>query len=66
MGENKTLCAFCGDTVGAEPVQRGANVYCCEACAFEAGRSVDCAGRTDGSQASLEEEMEFRNNPPTS
>ncbi len=30
-----------------EPVYRGDRVYCCEACAFEANRSVDCEGRAD-------------------
>jgi hypothetical protein len=66
MGEKAVVCAFCGEPVGPDAVHRRAKVYCCEACAFEAGRSVDCAGRTDGSQASLEEEMQFRENPPIS
>lgn len=66
MGEKAVVCVFCGEPVGQDPVRRGAKVYCCEACAFEASRSVDCAGRTDGSQASLEEEMQFRENPPIS
>jgi len=30
-----------------EPIRRGDRVYCCEACAFEAGRSKDCGGRAD-------------------
>jgi hypothetical protein len=40
-------CDNCGDIVEGEPVQRGARAYCTEACAFEAGRSKDCGGRTD-------------------
>ena len=32
---------------GDEPIRRGDKVYCCEACAFDAGRSADCSGRTD-------------------
>lgn len=41
------MCDFCGEVVEGEPIRRGSKVYCCEACAFEAGRSKDCAGRTD-------------------
>jgi hypothetical protein len=41
------LCAHCHEELGEEPVQRGDKVYCCEACAFEASRSVDCGGRSD-------------------
>jgi hypothetical protein len=40
-------CDFCGEPVGDEPIRRGDRVYCSEACAFEAGRSTDCTGRTD-------------------
>jgi len=40
-------CDFCRDPIGDEVIQRGERVYCCEACAFEAGRSQDCGGRTD-------------------
>jgi hypothetical protein len=50
MAEQKTaadVCAHCGEALGASPVRRGNRVYCCEACAFEAARSVDCGGRTD-------------------
>lgn len=44
----KTLaCDYCGDEVEGEPIRRGEKVYCCEACAFEASRSVDCGGRSD-------------------
>jgi hypothetical protein len=41
------VCAYCGEEIGEEPIRRGPLVYCSEACAFEAGRSVDCGGRTD-------------------
>jgi hypothetical protein len=54
MVEQKTtdeVCAFCGEEVGDNPLQRGTVVYCSEACAFEASRSVDCGGRTDSHSA---------------
>ena len=38
------MCDNCYEELGEEPIQRGDKVYCCEACAFEASRSVDCAG----------------------
>jgi hypothetical protein len=41
------VCAFCGEELGESPMRRGPVVYCSEACAFEAGRSLDCGGRTD-------------------
>ena len=43
------ICSNCREEIepGDEPIHRGAQVYCCEACAFEAGRSADCGGRTD-------------------
>lgn len=41
------VCAYCGEEIGEEPIWRGSLVYCSEACAFEASRSVDCGGRTD-------------------
>ncbi|NLE43964.1 MAG: TRASH domain-containing protein [Chloroflexi bacterium] len=45
---NETLrCDYCHDEIEGEPIRRGKRVYCCEACAFEASRSVDCSGRTD-------------------
>ena len=66
MSVAKPVCAYCQEEVEGEPVQRGSKIYCCEACAFEGGRSVDCAGRSDVSQASLQDEMEFRRNPPNS
>lgn len=66
MSANEWVCAYCHEEIEGEPVQRGSKIYCCEACAFEGGRSVDCAGRSDASQASLQEEMEFRRNPPSS
>jgi hydrogenase maturation factor HypF (carbamoyltransferase family) len=43
----KTLCDHCKEELPDEPVRRGTQVYCCEACAFEASRSHDCGGRTD-------------------
>ena len=43
----KLVCAYCGEEVGDKPIWRGKFVYCSEACAFEAGRSLDCGGRTD-------------------
>jgi len=66
MSEEKTVCAYCGDVIEGEGIRRGPRVYCCEACVFEGSRSVDCAGRSDASQASLKEEMEYRANPPIS
>ncbi|MBN1178563.1 MAG: hypothetical protein JXD18_05090 [Anaerolineae bacterium] len=47
MSEQTLACDFCGDPIDAEPIVRGSKVYCSEACAFEAGRSADCGGRTD-------------------
>lgn len=44
-------CDYCGEPVGDEPVRRGSRVYCCEACAFEAGRSRDCSGRRDSTMS---------------
>ena len=41
------VCAYCGEELTDEPIRRGGIVYCCDACAFEAGRSKDCGGRTD-------------------
>jgi hypothetical protein len=41
------MCPNCGEELGPEPVQRGDKVYCCEACAYDAARSVDCGGRAD-------------------
>jgi hypothetical protein len=40
-------CDFCGEPIEDEPIRRGSKVYCSEACAFEATRGKDCAGRTD-------------------
>jgi hypothetical protein len=42
-----TVCDYCEDQIEGNPVQRGSKVYCCEACAFEGSRSVDCGGRSD-------------------
>jgi hypothetical protein len=44
-------CDYCHEELGKEPVRRGEKVYCCEACAFEASRSVDCGGRSDSTVA---------------
>ncbi len=41
----RLICDYCGEEIDGEPVRRGSKVYCCEACAFEATRSVDCSGR---------------------
>jgi hypothetical protein len=54
MAEQKTtedVCAYCGEELGEFPVRRGRFVYCSEACAFEASRSLDCGGRTDSHSA---------------
>ena len=54
MAEQKTTeeeCAYCGEEPGDNPIRRGTVVYCSEACAFEASRSVDCGGRTDSHSA---------------
>ncbi|MGD8968807.1 MAG: hypothetical protein PVI07_14975 [Anaerolineae bacterium] len=40
-------CDLCGEAIEEEPLRRGSRVYCSEACAFEATRSRDCAGRRD-------------------
>jgi hypothetical protein len=40
-------CDNCKEELGPNAVRRGEKVYCCEACAFEAKRSVDCGGRAD-------------------
>jgi hypothetical protein len=45
MGE--LSCDFCGEAIEDETLRRGSRVYCSEACAFEAMRSSDCAGRRD-------------------
>ena len=41
------VCDYCGEELPDEPIRVGERVYCCNACAFEAGRSKDCGGRTD-------------------
>lgn len=46
---DKITCDQCHEAFEGEPIRRGSQLYCCEACAFEAGRSADCAGRTDSS-----------------
>jgi nitrite reductase (NADH) large subunit len=44
-------CDNCGEELGPNSVRRGEKVYCCEACAFEAQRSMDCGGRSDSTTA---------------
>lgn len=44
-------CDNCEDQIEGEPIRRGSKVYCCEACEFEASRSIDCGGRTDSTVA---------------
>jgi hypothetical protein len=44
---DKLVCEYCGEPLGPNPVRRGEHVYCCDACAYEAERPADCAGRTD-------------------
>jgi hypothetical protein len=44
-------CAYCGEVVEGESVERGRLSYCSEACAFEDTRSRDCGGRTDSVSA---------------
>ena len=41
------LCDHCHEPLTEKRISRGSKVYCCEACAFEATRSVDCSGRSD-------------------
>ncbi|MBC7263643.1 MAG: hypothetical protein H5T64_04710 [Chloroflexi bacterium] len=45
--EEKARCANCGEVLGPKPIQRGNQLYCCQACAFEAQRAKDCGGRAD-------------------
>ena len=47
--EQVLRCDNCREELGSgdEAIRRGNNVYCCEACAFEANRSADCEGRAD-------------------
>ena len=47
----RKLCPNCKEEIEGEGVRRGSNVYCSEACAFEASRSIDCGGRTDSVSA---------------
>ena len=44
-------CDFCGEKIEGKALRRGKQVYCTEACAFEATRSKDCGGRTDSVSA---------------
>ena len=43
-------CDNCGDDITETPVRKGQRVFCSASCAFEAGRSIDCGGRSDISQ----------------
>jgi len=43
----KIVCDNCREEIKGEAVRRGRKVYCCEACAYEASRSIDCGGRSD-------------------
>jgi hypothetical protein len=45
------VCDYCGEAFEEPPIRRGNQVYCSEACAFEAGRSTDCGGRVDSTTA---------------
>ena len=45
------LCDHCHEEFEGEPIRRGDKVYCCDACAFEGSRSVDCGGRSDSNIA---------------
>ena len=65
MSENR-ICPNCKEEIEGEGVRRGSLLFCSEACAYEGSRAKDCAGRTDVNRASLEEELEFRKNPPVS
>jgi hypothetical protein len=44
---SELVCDYCGEELPDEPIRVGEREYCCNACAFEAGRSKDCGGRTD-------------------
>jgi len=44
-------CDFCGEEIEGQPIRGGIRAYCCEACAFEAGRSARCDDRTDSTVA---------------
>jgi len=53
----EVMCSQCREELGREPVYQGDKVYCCQACAFEAGRSADCSGRADGHISPPEKEL---------
>jgi ribosome-binding protein aMBF1 (putative translation factor) len=44
-------CSFCGEEIEGEPIRKGDSVYCCDACAFQAGRSAGCDDRADSGVA---------------
>ncbi len=41
----KIKCAYCGDEITDDPIQKAGKVYCCEACAFQARQPKGCDGR---------------------
>lgn len=43
--------SYCHEEVEGESIRKGDNIYCSEACAFEAGRSTGCDDRTDSTVA---------------
>ena len=53
----KMVCDNCREDFENEPIRRGSKIYCCEACAYEASRSIDCGGRADShiTQSAVEE-----------
>lgn len=44
-------CDNCGERIDSDPLRRGSQVFCTEACAYESTRSKDCGGRTDSVSA---------------
>lgn len=44
-------CSYCGEEIEGEPIRKGDNIYCSEACAFQAGRSTGCDDRADSTVA---------------
>jgi len=44
---SKSVCDYCGEEITGASIHLGDKAYCCQACAFEVQRSVDCGGRTD-------------------
>lgn len=53
MDKAKT-CAYCHEELPEEPVKRGNQLYCCEACAFEASlKKRSICGHTYSLEATL-------------